>query len=140
MGRLPLGLLMLLLPLAADAQMYRCVDERGAIQYTDKPRAGCKATDIRASPPISGKLEERREDFATRDAEFRRRQIEQSTTSASERQALEQRCARLRYEQGLLSSGGRLAQVTASGERVYLDDATRERRLVSLREQLRACP
>jgi hypothetical protein len=139
MGRLSLCLL-LLVPLVCHAQMYKCVDERGATQYTDKPRAGCKAAGIRGSPPISGRLEQRREDFATQDAEFRRRQIEQSTSSAKDRQAVEQRCARLRYEHGLLSSGGRLAQLNASGERVYLDDATREQRVAALREQLRGCP
>ena len=36
----------------ALAQMYKCTNERGVVQYTDKPSAGCKEVDIRPSPPI----------------------------------------------------------------------------------------
>jgi len=49
-----MGLLVFLIALDADAQMYKCVDERGKIQYTDKPQAGCKESAIKPSPPLSG--------------------------------------------------------------------------------------
>ena len=44
----------LLVPLSAGAQMYKCVDERGVVQYTDTAGARCKVVDIRPSPLISG--------------------------------------------------------------------------------------
>lgn len=133
--------LALFLPLLVHAQMYKCVDERGATRYADQPGPGCKATDIRASPPISGQLRERRSDFATQDADFKRRHLEDERRAAHDHQALEQRCAQLRREQGVLASGGRvISSVKPDGERLYMDDAVRDQRLASVREQLRTCP
>jgi hypothetical protein len=40
----------------------------------------------------------------------------------------------------VLASGVRLSKVTNEGERVYLDDATRDARLAKLKEELRGCP
>lgn len=135
-----LGVLLLALPLGAQAQMYKCVDERGAVRYADQPGPGCKAAAIRASPPISGQLQQRSDDLATRDAEFRRRQVEEQARVARDREALGERCARLRQQQGILASGVRIGNVNASGERSYMDDASRERELASVREALRGCP
>ena len=135
-----LGLLLLALPLGVQAQMYKCVDARGAVRYADQPGPGCKATTIRASPPISGQLQQRSDDLAARDAELRRRQVEEETRSARDREALEKRCAQLRQQQGVLASGVRISNVNASGERNYMDDATRERELGIVREALRGCP
>jgi len=54
--------------------------------------------------------------------------------------ALQERCARLRQEHAMLASGIRIGKIAAQGERVYLDDATRDARLVQLKEELRGCP
>jgi len=135
-----MGLLVFLIALDADAQMYKCVDERGKIQYTDKPQAGCKEAAIKPSPPISGEVRPRQEDFTGADAAFKRRQLEREARDAKERNALEQRCARLRQEQRALSGGRRLAKIDAKGERVYMDDAARDQRLAQLGGELRGCP
>ena len=55
--------------------MYKCVDERGKINYTDKPQASCKETAIKPSRPLSGEVRPRRDDFANDDAAFKRRQL-----------------------------------------------------------------
>ena len=120
--------------------MYKCVDERGKINYTDKPQAGCKETAIKPSPPMSGEVRPRREDLGTADAEFKRRQLEREAKEARERKALEQRCARLLQEKRYLSSGRRISRINDKGERVYLDDATRDQRLAQLEGELRGCP
>jgi len=138
-----LAALLLLAPLAAGAQMYKCVDARGTVQYTDEARAGCKALDIRPSPPISGGAKPGAEDLAGEEAAFRRRQSEREASAEAERKAkaeLERRCASLRKELAYMTSGRRVATYDANGERSYLDDAVRERRAAELREQLRACP
>lgn len=124
------------------AQMYKCVDDRGVTQYSDKPRPGCKGgpVDIRPIPPISGSLQERSEDFAREDADFNRRQNERERTAAKERAELRARCSALREEQARLSSGRRLAQVNDKGERVYLPDEVRDQRLAQVRDALRGCP
>jgi len=135
--------LLLLSASAAWAQMYKCVDERGVTHYTDKPRAGCKggSVDIRPIPPVSGKAAApRAPDVAGQDADFKRRQIERHDAEAAEKAALAERCARLRRELSWLASGGRISHTDAQGNRVFVDDATRDARAGLVKEQLRTCP
>jgi Domain of unknown function (DUF4124) len=138
-----LCLALLLAPLGAQAQMYKCADEHGKTRYSDQPGAGCKEIDIRPSPPLSGALQNRDESFAVQDAELKRRQLEREAADAkdaSERDALQRRCAALRREQTVLGSGVRISNVNAAGDLVYMDDTTRERRLAELARELRNCP
>ena len=132
----------LLLPTLAWAQMYKCVDERGVTHYTDSPRAGCKGgkVDIQPIPSLSGRTAAPSGSIAERDAEFKRRQIEREQTEAQEKTALAERCERLRREQHILASGVALYDLDARGERVYIEDATRNARLAKLKEEMRGCP
>ena len=127
---------------AVQAQMYKCVDERGVTHYTDKPRPGCKGgpVDIRPIPSLSGSVTERGQDFEREAADFKRRQNERERAAAKERAELAARCKSLRQEQARLSSGRPLAQVNANGERVYLPDQVRDQRLAHVRDALRGCP
>ena len=137
-------IVLLAVALPAQAQMYKCVDARGKIQYTDKPLEGCKEADIKGSPPLSGEIRPPpAQDLPKEDADLKRRLIENEQAAAKERQeriALAARCARLRSDLQLYTAGGRIASMNAQGEREYMDDATRERRIAALRDQLRLCP
>jgi len=115
--------------LPAPAQMYKCVDERGVTHYTDKPRPDCKGgqVDIKPIPSISGRT-------------VKRRQIEREQSEFRDKAALAERCAQLRQEHTWLASGGRITHTDAQGKRVYIDDASRDARLVQVKEQLRLCP
>ena len=42
--------MLLLAPLAASAQMYKCVDAAGKVHYTDTPGPGCRQSAIKPSP------------------------------------------------------------------------------------------
>jgi DICT domain-containing protein len=53
---------------------------------------------------------------------------------------VQRRCATLRRENTVLASGIPIVDVNSQGEKVYMDDATRERRLADLASQLRSCP
>ena len=131
------------LTLPAQAQMYKCVDEHGKVDYRDQPGSGCKPVDIRASPPMSGSLQRPAEDFAARDAELRRRQLQRDEAAAKDRIAEEQRlrrCQDLRVEAYGLGSGVPIYSFNEKGEKIYIDDAVRERRLAAVRESLRGCP
>jgi hypothetical protein len=133
--------LLLAIALPAQAQMYKCVDERGVTRYTDEAGARCKPVDIRGSPPISGGVQPPGGgDLPRQDADFKRRQLEREKAAAREKQALTERCARLRAERGTLSTGRRLARINDKGERVYLEDADRDRRVAELQRELAACP
>ena len=137
------ALVLLLAALPAQAQMYKCVDEHGNTRYSDQPATGCKEIDIRPSPPLSGALQNRDQSMAVQDAELKRRQLEREAEAAKEaadRDAVERRCSGLRREQTVLTSGVRISNVNATGDLVYMDDTTRERRLAELARELRNCP
>jgi len=143
MTRLALAALLILAWPAAHAQMYKCVDERGVTSYSATPRADCKGgkkVDIQGSPPISGSVAPRSANVPQQDADFKRRQIEREQADAKDKTALAERCARLRNEHGMLSSGMRVFKTNDKGERVYIEDATRDARLATLKEELRGCP
>ena len=129
--------------LPAAAQMYKCVDGRGVTFYSDKPQPGCQGdkVDIKASPPLGGAAAPRApQSFAGQDAEFKRRQIERDQAELQEKQQFAMRCAKLRNEYSVLASGGRIYQRNSLGERVYLEDSTRDTRLAQLKEEMRRCP
>jgi hypothetical protein len=131
---------------SAHAQMYKCVDESGTTHYTDKPGPGCKGgkVDIRAAPPISGKLDERKEDLGAAERDFRQRQIDQAhqdRDDARKQEAQKRRCANMHAEYQRLTSGRRLARVNEKGERIFVEDAERDRRAAALKNDIsRACP
>ena len=134
---------LLILAGPAYAQMYKCVDERGVTSYSATPRPDCKdgkKVDIQGSPPISGSVAPRSANVPQQDADFKRRQIEREQADAKDKTALGERCARLRSEHSMLSSGMRVLKTNDKGERVYIEDATRDSRLAALKEELRGCP
>jgi|SRR5688572_28258642 len=139
---MPLIFVLLLVASPAVAQMHKCVDEKGVTHYTDSPRPGCKgrAVDIRAIPSISGAEPKAGGDITRQDADFKRRQLERAEAEAAGKAEMDKHCARLRREHSLLSGGGRVSRITATGERVYLDDARRDSRLAELKDALRSCP
>ena len=129
-------------PLAAGAQLYKCVGADGKVHYTDMPGPGCTESAIKPSPSISG-APPREENLNAEDAGFKRRQAERAekeAKEAGERKALAQRCARLRQEYALLSDGHRIVRLDAKGERIYMDDEVRVQRAAQLEQQLRGCP
>jgi hypothetical protein len=128
----------------AAAQMFKCVDARGVTHYADQPTAGCAnaKVDIPPSPPLSGHLVAPATDPAQQEADFRRRQIQRTEAERVEheqRTVAERRCAELQLERARLSSGRRIAEVNAQGERVFMDDDVRDRRLVELQAALAQC-
>ena len=135
--------LALLVP-AAQAQMYKCVDANGRVQYSDKPQPGCKGgqVDIQPIPPLSGQVASPPAPSSTaqQDADFKRRQMERERQDSFEKSAQAERCQRVRQEIAWLSAGTRVSRITDSGERIYMDDAARDARLSQLRQQVRGCP
>ena len=141
-----LGIALLLAAAPAAAQMYKCVDAKGVTSYSDKPcppGGKGKQVDIRPIPSISGGTPQAPpppEDPKRQDADFKRRQLERAQAEAAGKAEMEKHCERLRREEALLSGGGRVARITAKGERVYMDDAARDKRLAEIRDEIRACP
>ena len=134
------AILLLVVACPAQAQMYKCTNDRGVVQYTDKPGAGCKEVDIRPSPPISGALQKPAEDLVREEAEFRKRQIDRDASLAEERKAQAERCGRMRRELTLLNSSRRLVQIDERGERVFMDDSARDQKVADLQREIARCP
>jgi hypothetical protein len=133
-------LILAFIPAFAQAEMFKCVDERGRVTYADKTRPGCKQVDIQGSPPISGTVHGGGAVGAHDEAAFKRRQIERERADEAEKAAEVRRCVALRREIGMLAPGRRFSQINDKGERVYMDDDTRDRRLADLNAQASRCP
>lgn len=132
-------LLLFATALPVQAQMYKCVDAKGGTRYGDRPGPGCQPVDIRPSPPISGEVKAREENFAVEDAELKRRLLERDEAQAKARAADEERCASLRRENTVLSSGVPIRRFNDKGEAVFMDDAVRDNRRAELAQALRGC-
>lgn len=133
--------LLILATFAVQAQTYKCVDERGVTHYSDKPRPNCKGgeVDIRPQPPISGKAAPGKEDLGAAEREFQRRQIQRGKEDEAEarrQEAQNRRCASMRAELDRLARFQRISKVNEKGERIYMDDATREARSAQLRTEI----
>ncbi len=124
--------------LPAQAQMYKCKDARGVTQYTDKPCADGKgeAVDIRGQPPISGKLQSSGDPGAA-EREFQGRRIErerEEEAAAARAEQQKRRCAAMHSQLDFLTRFNTISKTNEKGERVYMDDATRNAQV----EQLKA--
>lgn len=91
-------------PLPVAAQMYKCVNARGAIQYSDKPCPGDMKggeVDIKPQPPISGKVTPYKEDLKRSEREFQQRElrrVREEESAARARAAEQRRCDSLREQ------------------------------------------
>src|SRR5688500_535939 len=142
MGKVALGMFLALVSTAAAAQMYKCVDARGVVQYSDKPSPGCNGgpVDIQPIPSLSGQGTTPAPSASQQDTDFKRRQIERERQESNEKAAQMERCSRVRQELAWLSAATRVSRINDAGERVYMDDAARESRLAQLKQQIRGCP
>ena len=117
---------LLLLALAAPlahAQMYKCKDAKGVVQYADKPcpDGTGKQVDIRGQPPISGKLAPHKEDLKRAERDFQRRQGQQARQDeATGRQAAQQqqRCEAMRKQLDRLNATRRPADAAVHDARI----------------------
>ena len=121
--------------------MYKCVDARGVTQYADKPcpDGKGKTVDIRGQPPISGTLAPRSADTGAAENEFRRRQIErgrEDEAAAARAEQQKRRCAELRSRLDLMTRVNTISKVNEKGERVYMDDATRNAHVEQLKSEI----
>lgn len=120
--------------LAAPAQVYKWVDEKGRTHYGERPPEGVKSTEVaRPTPPSDPARAGAPEDWRRKLQEARRdkAQREQEAESASRREAqerlqAERRCRNARIALDRLDNVHNLYKYNDKGERVYLTDAERE--------------
>lgn len=136
---MPKSILTLLLVLAcasAWGQAYKWRDASGRIQYSDTPPPpGARDVQQLRRPPgstgASPAADASPRSYAEKDAEFRKRQLEKQEAevkqakAAEEEQVRKRNCEQARGQLAALDSGQRMVRLTASGERIALDDSER---------------
>jgi len=151
----------------AHAQ-YSWIDDHGTRVFSDRPpppgtptsrilqtpRAPTAASlyDLAAAAPApaetkaeAAKPQPQPPTLAERDADFRKRTAqrdadEHKTAEEAQRKAdLAEQCAAARRNEATLTSGERMADVDARGERAFVSDDEKARRLVQVRRFLATC-
>ena len=134
----------LALAAAAQAQLYKWVDQNGKVQYGDNPPPGAKVTKLKAPagaapPPATAAAKDAKGAKkgpltpAEQEQEYRKRQAEAAKASQKDEQARKDadtrsdNCARAQESLRGLESGQRIARTDEKGERYYIDDETRAR-------------
>ena len=154
MNRHALLLLAALVAAPAFAQ-YSWIDDHGTRVFSDRPpppgtppsrilKAPRGAAPADAAPAETAKPAV--PTLADRDADFRKRAAERD---ADERKAAEEsrrkadnaeQCAAARRSEAVLASGVRVADMDDKGERVFVTDEEKARRLAQVRRVLAGCP
>ena len=113
---------------SALGQMYKCVDERGVTQYSDKPRPGCNEVDIQPIPPVWGRVIPYREDLKAAEQAFQQRQLQRDREFAAERRKLADAMRRCEILNAELQSASALRRVP--------DSVAHDARLVRLNAEI----
>lgn len=132
-----IGILVLLVPIAAHGQLLKCIGPDGRVEYAAEcpPGATEVQTGIRTTregPSSSGAASPQQKSVAEREAEFRKRQMEgaeaqkKDQAKASELAQNRENCERARIYLRSLQDGHRISQIDPrTGERVFLEDSAR---------------
>ena len=136
------ALLFLFVCSLANAQVYRWVDDQGAVHYGGKPPAGVESTELQlpgeptgAGKPAKDQRIERERLLKSfeQDRLARKQAQEEQRRQAAER---EQLCADLQARWRLYTSVGRLYDVEEDGSRRFLSDAEKDAELARLRSAM----
>jgi hypothetical protein len=136
MHRIGLALTLVFLPLLAQAQMYKWVDENGHTQYSDRPPpSGVKSEQITkgrtpgtapAAPAQPAAAAPAGKSNAARELEFRKRQLSREEQQKDdekkqkEQQAKQENCDIAQARLKSLEDGGRIIKPSTTGEREYM--------------------
>ncbi len=116
-------LLMSLLPLLAQAQIYRWTDEQGRVHFGQRPVAGAEPVEVRPQVVERDAQTRERESRNARYFEARREESRQAAQQQADARAERQReCSALEQQLARLQRGGRYFRNDAQGERVYYSD------------------
>ena len=117
-----------LLATSAQAQIYKWVDERGVTQYSETPPVNGKASRLVVSGPLSqaGTVRDGPQQWAEKEVEFRKRQVDRTTAERAEQQqklARREECVRARDDLAYQSQAGVFWETNDKGEKVYRTEA-----------------
>lgn len=118
-----------LLPLGAGAEVFKWLDDKGEVNYGDKPPYEGDVETVRTPPPPSDsavlRSRSRLDHLRTEVYESEKVRENEKKTAAREREARERRCLEARYQLRVAEFEGPVFRVDERGERVYLADDAR---------------
>ncbi|PZP49461.1 MAG: hypothetical protein DI596_15710 [Azospira oryzae] len=111
------------------ADLYKCIDAHGRVQYTDQPAAACLQKGAKVKVPSTTlPAATAPKSLQEQELEFRKRRAEQTEAEAQaqkEAQLRAQNCEAARANLAVFTQGGRVIRYNAQGEREYLSDEQR---------------
>ena len=124
---------LLLVPAAASAEMYKWVDEKGRTVYSEQPPPDGKAAtklDIRTSPG-SAPADWKQKEIDSRQTKIVKDQQEQNQKAQEQNQmtAKKANCIESQRQLAIAQTPRPVYQVDEKGEKVYLDEAARQREI-----------
>lgn len=126
-------LVLLLLSPLAFGQIYSWRDAEGKVHYSDVPPTGAvNARKIESAATVEGDTKNARRDLANKEMAFKKRQQDSAEAAAkSEKDKVDaeekqKNCAQAKSYLRALESGERISRTNENGERIFLDDSSRE--------------
>jgi hypothetical protein len=127
--------------LPAAAALYKWTDENGRVVYGDTPPPGAKAERISVAAPPTDPNAVR--DMAAKDAELKKRaqtrtdEETKAEKAAADDKARQERCVQIRGRMQTLRSGAAVYRFNEAGEKIYFDDAERNKAIAETDRALR---
>lgn len=136
-----LGLLVLSAP--ATAEFYKWTDKDGNVHYGEKPPENTELQNIdtstvntmsaeessRAARELNATMEDRRA--------YQQRQEQAKAKEARQKQQMQKRCKYMRNDLANLNRQMRIFHTNDQGERIYLDDEQRQKKIVELQKNVK---
>jgi hypothetical protein len=135
---------LVLLSLPAAAQMYKWVDEKGVSHYSETPPPDGKATKIElkpatGSPPPVTESDWKQKELDARHQRIQKEQKDQQREAQDQNQAAARhnRCLEAQRRLDIMQTPAAVYHLNEKGEKVYYDDAQREREIVGLKANVK---
>jgi hypothetical protein len=136
-----LFVLLILAAASADAELNKWVDQQGKVHYSDQPPAGVEAMPVHAAPPPANTPAPAKS-YVEREAELRKaKQSEaEKTQKTAQRQSNAEiekaNCTAAQQTLRSLQQGGRIVEYDEAGERRFLGDDERQRRIAEAQTEI----
>lgn len=134
---------------SAQAEVYKWVDEKGRVHYSDRPEAGSQAVTVKQyrtpnKPVATGEdelsREEKRQRIIDMLEEDRLEKNKQRAKEKKQRLARKRECNQLKDYQRHADRASRLYRLDKEGNRVFMSNDQREKSQQRLRKQMKkAC-
>jgi hypothetical protein len=122
----------LLIPIAAAAQMYKWIDEKGVTHYSETPPPDGKAAKVDIRPATGASSTSAGGDWKQKELDSKQQRIQKDQNEQQEQKQSSARynnCAEAQRQLAIAQQPRPLYQVNDKGEKISLDDKDRDREI-----------